>query len=36
MEGTGKFSSYWPDHKDSVPRSATVVITKVDLGVVGA
>nr|WP_294556958.1 PhoX family phosphatase [uncultured Rhodopila sp.] len=32
----GKINSSWPDHDGTVPRSATVVITKDDGGVIGA
>lgn len=32
----GQFSSRWPDGGDSVPRSATVMIRRIDRGVVGA
>jgi hypothetical protein len=31
----GKINSRWPDHDQPVPRSATVVITKDDGGVIG-
>ncbi len=33
---SGKFSSNWPDGADRTPRSATVVITREDGGVIGA
>ncbi len=32
----GKFSSNWPDGSGKIPRSATVVITREDNGVIGA
>ncbi len=32
----GRFSSNWPDGGDSVPRSALVVITREDGGIIGA
>jgi secreted PhoX family phosphatase len=32
----GKFSSNWPDGGNKTPRSATVIITREDNGVIGA
>ena len=32
----GKYASSWPDGGNSIPRSATLVITRVDGGVIGA
>jgi secreted PhoX family phosphatase len=32
----GKFASNWPDGASAIPRSATVVITREDGGVIGA
>ena len=32
----GKFSSNWPDGSGKIPRSATVIITREDNGVIGA
>jgi hypothetical protein len=31
----GKYASSWPDGGNSIPRSATLVITRLDGGVVG-
>jgi secreted PhoX family phosphatase len=32
----GKYVSNWPDGGAAVPRSATLVITRIDGGVIGA
>jgi secreted PhoX family phosphatase len=32
----GKYASNWPDGGNAIPRSATLVITRIDGGVIGA
>jgi len=32
----GKLTSHWPDGQGAIPRSATLVITREDGGVIGA